>query len=159
MKTRFLNIIIVSMLLCLLPGCKTQNSDYEKMVQFGQDYTKAWNSLDPEKVVSFYAQDGSLTINNGTPAMGREQLAATVGAYMEAFPDMHLSMDSLVEGAGTYKYYWTFKGTNTGPGGTGNKVDFSGSEEWTMNDDGLVQTSIGSYDANDYNNQVNGSSK
>ena len=126
------------------------------MVQFGQDYTEAWNSLHPEKVVSFYAEDGSLTVNHGTPAMGREQLAALVGSYMEAFPDMLLTMDSLTEDAGTYRYYWAFTGTNTGSGRTGNKVKFSGFEEWTMNIDGLVQTSIGSYDAEDYNRQLKG---
>lgn len=156
MKAPILNFISTIIFIGLLLGCKTQNSDYEKMVQFGQDYTKAWNTLDPEKVVSFYAEDGSLTINHGTPAMGREQLIAAVGAYMGAFPDMHLTMDSMVKGNGTYKYYWTFIGTNTGPNGTGNKVKFSGFEEWTMNIDGLVQTSIGSYDAEDYDRQVKG---
>jgi len=156
MKTQSLQFISVIIVINLLTGCKTQNSEYEKMVQFGKDYTKAWNSLDPEKVVSFYAQDGTLTINHGTPAIGRDQLEAVVGSYMEAFPDMHLTMDSLVKGSGTYTYYWTFTGTNTGPDGTGNKVNFSGSEEWTINAIGLVQTSIGSYDAENYNKQVNG---
>ena len=156
MKTLSINCMLIGILFCSLIGCKIQNSDYEKMVTFGQDYTTAWNSMDPEKVVSFYAEDGTLTINHGTPAMGREQLAAAVGAYMEAFPDMHLTMDSLVKGDGTFKYYWTFTGTNTGDGGTGNKVKFSGFEEWTINGDGFVQTSMGSYDAEDYNRQVQG---
>jgi hypothetical protein len=65
-------------------------------------------------------------------------------------------MDSLTRGNGTYKYYWNFKGTNTGPNGTGNRVDFSGFEEWTMNDQGLVQKSIGTYDADEYTSQLNG---
>lgn len=137
-------------------GCKNQDSNYQKMEEFGKNYTDAWNSLDPEKVVSFYAEDGTLTINNGTPSLGRIQLAATVKSYMDAFPDMQLTMDSLVEDSTTYKFYWTFSGANTGPGGTGNKVKFSGFEHWTMNDDGLVQTSIGSYNAEDYNRQSRG---
>ena len=156
MKTLSLYCIVALIICGLTLACKTQNSDYEKMVEFGKNYTNAWNSLDPEKVVSFYAEDGTLTINNGTPSAGRDQLAATVKSYMEAFPDMILVMDSLIEDSGTYKYYWTFSGTNTGPGGTGNKVKFSGFEHWTMNDNGLVQTSIGTYDAVDYNKQVNG---
>jgi len=156
MKTISLNFILASLFIGLLTACKSQPSEYEKMVSFGKNYTDAWNSLDPEKVVSFYAEDGILTINNGTPSMGRDQLAATVKSYMEAFPDMRLEMDNLVQDSKTYKYYWTFSGTNSGPGGTGNKVKFSGFEHWTMNDDGLVQTSIGAYDAEDYNRQVNG---
>ena len=75
---------------------------------------------------------------------------------MEAFPDMELTMDSLLKENDTYRYYWTFKGTNTGLNGTGNKVDFSGFEEWTMNDQGLVQKSIGTYDAVQYERQLKG---
>lgn len=136
--------------------CKSDKSEYDKMVEFGQKYTDGWNSKQPEKMASFYAENGMLTVNNGTPAIGRKQLAETAQSYMEAFPDMELTMDSLTFEHVTYRYYWTFKGTNIGPNGTGNKVDFSGFEEWTMNDQGLVQKSIGTYDAEDYQRQLNG---
>lgn len=146
----FLTLVIV------LTGCKSDTSEYDKMVEFGQDYTDAWNSHVPEKMASFYAEDGMLTVNNGTPAIGREQLAKTAQSYMEAFPDLELTMDSLTKENDTYRYYWTFRGTNTGPNGTGNKVDFSGFEEWTLNDQGLVQKSVGTYDAEEYQRQLNG---
>lgn len=139
-----------------MTGCKSDKSEYDEMVEFGQKYTAAWNSTVPEKMASFYAEDGTLTVNKGTPAVGRKQLAETAESYMEAFPDMELTMDSLKKGNGTYRYHWTFKGTNSGPKGTGNKVDFSGFEEWTMNDKGLIQKSIGTYDAHDYARQLNG---
>jgi hypothetical protein len=90
------------------------------------------------------------------PAVGIKQLAETAKSYMEAFTDMELTMDSETKEKGTYRYYWTFKGTNTGPNGTGNKVEFSGFEEWTMNDQGLIQKSIGTYDADDFEKQLNG---
>ncbi|NER10400.1 DUF4440 domain-containing protein [Muriicola jejuensis] len=137
-------------------GCKTERSDYDKMVEFGQEYTEAWNSKVPENMASFYAEDGTLTVNKGTPAVGRKQLAETAQSYMEAFPDMHLTMDSLTVADGKYRYYWTFKGTYSGPGGNGNRVDFSGFEEWTMNEEGLVQTSVGTYDAEEYQRQLAG---
>ena len=139
-----------------MTGCKSDNSEYDKMVEFGQKYAEAWSSKDPEKMASFYAEDGTLTVNNGTPAVGRKQLAETAKSYMEAFPDLELTMDSLTKEKETYRFYWTFKGTNTGPNGTGNKVDFSGFEEWTMNDQGLVQKSIGTYDAKEYEAQLHG---
>ena len=139
-----------------MTGCDSDKSEYDKMVEFGQRYTEAWNSKVPEQMASFYAEDGTLTVNNGTPAIGRTQLAETAQSYMEAFPDLELTMDSLTVDNGTYRYYWTFKGTNTGPNGTGNKVDFSGYEEWTMNDQGLVQRSIGTYDAEEYQRQLKG---
>lgn len=39
------------------------------------------------------------------------------------------------------KFDWTFTGTNTGPGGTGNRVRISGYELWQIADDGLIATS------------------
>ncbi|MCO5723894.1 YybH family protein [Robiginitalea marina] len=154
--TKFSRATMISISLVIITGCKPGNSEYDKMVEFGQNYTDAWNSKQPEKMASFYAEDGMLAVNNGKPAVGRKQIAETARSYMEAFPDMELSMDSLNVGEKTYRYYWTFKGTNTGPGGTGNKVDFSGFEEWTMNDQGLVQKSIGTYDAGEYQRQLEG---
>ena len=127
------NSYTILILLLTMTTCKTVKSDYDKMLEFGLQYTDAWNSKVPEKMALFYAEDGTLIVNNGTPAVGRKQLAETAKSYMEAFPDMVLTMDSLTKEKETYRYYWTFKGTNTGPNGTGNKVDFSGFEEWTMN--------------------------
>ena len=153
MKKAQFRFIVFAILMTGITGCR---SDYDRMVEFGLNYTEAWNSGQPEKMASFYAEDGMLTVNNGTPAIGRKQLAETARSYMEAFPDLELTMDSLTFNDGTYRYYWTFKGTNTGPGGTGNKVDFSGFEEWTVNEEGLVQKSIGTYDAEEYQRQLEG---
>lgn len=147
-------LILISTIIPMITGCQSGNTEYDKMVEFGRKYTDAWNSKQPEKMASFYAEDGLLTVNYGTPAIGRKQIAETAQSYMEAFPDMELTMDSLTVGNGTYRYHWTFTGTNTGPGGTGNKVDFSGFEEWAMNDQGLVQKSIGTYDAEEYERQL-----
>jgi len=156
MKTKPLNLTLCIIVIAMTTGCNSEQSDYNKMLEFGKNYTEAWNSKEPAKMASFYAEDGELTVNNGTPAIGRQQLAETAQSYMEAFPDMVLTMDSLTVNNGKYRYYWTFKGTNSGPGGTGKKVDFSGFEEWTMNKEGLVQTSIGTYDAEDYQRQLEG---
>ena len=155
MKTKLLTIATFLIITIAMTRCKSDKSEYDKMVEFGQKYSDAWNSRQPDNMASFYAEDGVLTINNGTPSVGRKQLAETAQSFMEAFPDMELTMDSLIKENSTYRFYWTFKGTNTGPNGTGNKVDFSGFEKWTMNDDGLVQNSIGTYDAEDYERQLN----
>lgn len=155
MKKSIFKFIMSGTIILTIIGCKDQNSAYEKVLNFGKDYTAAWNSKDPAKVASFYALDGTLTVNQGTPAEGREALTNLVNSYMEAFPDMELTMDSLVADGDTYRYHWRFIGTNTGPGGTGNKVDFSGFEQWTLNTERLVQTSIGTYNADDYNRQLN----
>jgi len=135
---------------------KLDKFEHDKMIKFGEKYTEAWNSRQPAKMASFYAEDGVLTINKGTPSVGREQLAKTAQSFMQAFPDMVLTMDRLIKNNGTYRYHWTFKGTNNGPNGSGNKVEFSGFEEWTMNNDGLIQNSFGTFDAEDYERQLKG---
>jgi hypothetical protein len=54
----------------------------------------------------------------------------------------------------TVEFHWTFTGTNTGPGGTGNRVRISGFEKWTFADDGLIVRSQGHYDQDEYNRQL-----
>jgi len=156
MKNSPSKYLMIGTILLVLCGCHSTKSEYEKLVEFAKKYTSAWNSKQPKKMASYYAEDGMLTVNNGKPSVGRKQLAETAQSYMEAFPDMELTMDSLTIENGKYRYYWTFIGTNTGQGGTGNKVEFSGFEEWTMNDQGLVQKSKGTYDAEDYLRQLEG---
>jgi hypothetical protein len=73
---------------------------------------------------------------------------------MTAFPDMELIMDDLNIRPDQITYHWTFIGTNTGPDGTGNAVRFKGYEEWTFNDDGLVAKSMGHFDKDDYQYQL-----
>ena len=144
--------------LCLLPvtACTSVETglDAETTTDFGARYTAAWSSHDPASVASFYNPDGSLTVNDGDPAVGREAIAAVAQGFMTAFPDFVLEMDSLRIEAGSVEYHWTFAGTNTGPGGTGNAVRFSGYEEWTMGADGLVAVSQGHFDEAEYNRQL-----
>jgi uncharacterized protein (TIGR02246 family) len=122
---------------------------------FARRYTEAWCSQDPTRVASHYAPDGSLAINGGEPAVGREAVTEVARSFMAAFPDMQVLMDDLVvRGDGRAEYHWTLVGTNTGPGGTGNPVRISGFEEWTIGDDGLVAESDGHYDQAEYDRQL-----
>lgn len=73
---------------------------------------------------------------------------------MVAFPDMRVLMDDLLVRDDSIEYRWTLVGTNTGPGGSGNRVRISGSEEWTFGDDGLIAASQGHYDEAEYNRQL-----
>ena len=78
---------------------------------------------------------------------------------MTAFPDLVLTMDDLIADGDRAAYYWTFAGTNTGPGGTGQRVEFSGFEEWEFGDDGLVSSSLGHFDEADYLRQLENRSR
>ena len=121
---------------------------------FARRYTAAWCSGDPASVAAFYAPDGSLTINGGTPAVGTAGITEAARGFMEAFPDMQVLMDGIRVDGDAVEYHWTLVGTNTGPGGTGNRVRISGYEEWTFGGDGLVAASQGHYDADEYDRQV-----
>ena len=121
---------------------------------FATNYTAAWCSQDAARVASFFAEHGSLKINAGPPAIGRTAITASAQGFMTAFPDMVVRMDELSLDGGHVVYHWTLTGTNTGPGGTGQTVRFSGYEEWTIGADGLIAESRGHFDKAEYQHQL-----
>lgn len=126
----------------------------DELQDFATRYTAAWCSQDPASVAAFYAEYGSLTINEGTPAIGREAITDIAQSFMAAFPDLEVRMDRIDVTADHVKYLWSLTGTNDGPGGTGNKVHISGYEEWIIDEDGLVAESRGHYDNEEYKRQL-----
>ena len=118
--------------------------------EFARNYTDAWCSQDPARVAEHYAPDGSLTINGGAPSLGRKAITEAARSFMTAFPDLQVLMDELRGN----EYHWTLVGTNTGPGGTGNRVRISGYEEWTIGADGLIAASLGHFDEAEYARQL-----
>jgi uncharacterized protein (TIGR02246 family) len=128
--------------------------DPEQLRAFAERYTAAWCSVDPAAVAAHYAPQGSLAINGGALAVGRDAIAAVAASFYEGLPDMQVFFDDLLVGGGRIEYHWTFTGTNTGPGGTGNEVRAKGFESWTIDEDGLIAASWGSYDAEEYARQL-----
>jgi hypothetical protein len=124
------------------------------MKLFARGYAQVWGSQKPGFVAAFFAEDGELTINNGSTAKGTGAITDIAKGFMDAFPDMKVSLDSLTTDTDKTQFHWTLTGTNNGINGNGNKVSISGYEEWTMNDDGLIQTSKGYYDEEEYKRQL-----
>jgi hypothetical protein len=124
------------------------------LVEFATRYAAAWSSHNPAKLADFYAENGSLTVNGGAPSIGREAITAMAREYMTAFPDMLVKMDSLSGKPRHPIFHWTWTGTNTGPGGTGNPVHLRGYEEWTLGPGGLIAESKGHFDEAEYQRQV-----
>jgi predicted ester cyclase len=120
---------------------------------FSQRYTGAWCSQEASRVAEFFALNGSLSVN-GALAAGRSAITEVAQGFMTAFPDMQLLMGGVAIQGGSAVYQWTFIGTNTGPGGTGNRVRFSGYEVWKFGEDGLIAESQGHFDAADYQRQL-----
>jgi predicted ester cyclase len=117
-------------------------------------YTAAWCSRNPSRVADYYAANGSLRVNGGLPAVGREAITEVAQGFMTAFPDMKVLMDGLLVQGERAVYSWTLVGTNTGPGGTGHRVRISGFEVWQIGGDGLIAESRGYFDSAAYRSQL-----
>jgi len=126
----------------------------EELSDFATRYAAAWSNDDPVAFASFYAENGSFRINDGEPSVGREAIAATAGSFMAAFPDMLIRVVEVRETDEHVEFHWHWTGTNSGPGGTGNAVDLTGYEQWTLGADGLILETRGYMDDAEYQRQL-----
>ena len=122
--------------------------------EFATRYAKAWCSQNPESVAAFFAEYGSLSVNDGPPAVGRAAITEVARGFMRDLPDMIVTMDEVAHESDGTKFHWTLTGTNTGPGGTGGRLCISGYELWTISEDGLIGDSKGHFDNAEYERQL-----
>jgi predicted ester cyclase len=130
--------------------------DLDELTKFAKRYAEAWCSQNPESVGAFFAENGSLSVNDGPPAVGRAAIAEVARGFMRDFPDMIVTMDDVSEESQGTAFHWTLTGINTGPGGTGKRVRISGYELWKIDNDGLIGKSKGNFDAAEYERQLRG---
>ena len=128
-----------------------------ELTKFATRYAKAWCSQNPESVAAFFAERGSISINNGPPAVGRTAIAREAQAFMSTFPDMIVTFDKLELRGNRTAFHWTLTGTNSGPGGKGKRVRIRGYELWQIGDDGLIAESKGHFDTAEYERQLKAS--
>lgn len=126
----------------------------KKLTEFARGYAEAWGSKSPERVAAFFAENGSLSVNDGPRVVGRAAIAEVARGFMRDLPDMIVTFDKLEPRADAIAFHWTFTGTNTGPGGTGNRVRISGYELWEIDNDGLIGESRGHFDSAEYERQL-----
>ncbi len=127
--------------------------NFARLQSFAKAYTAAWCSQTAARVASFYAEDGSLSVN-GAAAVGRQAITTVAQSFMTAFPDLQVFLDELRLEDDRTIYHWTLTGTNNGPGGTGRAVRISGYEVWQIDADGLIASSLGNFDAEEYSRQL-----
>src|SRR5204862_4675985 len=129
-------------------------NDRGHLDKFAQRYAKSCCRQNPDSVVAFFAERGSISINNGPPAVGRAAIAKEAQAFMTTFPHMVVTFDKLDSQPNATAFHWTLTGTNTGSGGTGKKVRISGYELWKIDNDGLIAESKGHFDSAAYERQL-----
>jgi uncharacterized protein (TIGR02246 family) len=113
----------------------------------------AWNSGSPDAVASFYAPEGGIVINRGTPWENRAGVAAMAAGFFADVPDLSLTCDGIRVAGDHVVYLWTFTGHHSG---TKAPLRITGWEEWDLDADHRVSASRGWYDAADYARQVAG---
>ena len=131
-------------------------TDPSRLDEFARSYAAAWCSHSASKVAALYSESGSLTVNDGPPAIGRKAVANAAQGFMTAYPDLIVRFDSLEPNGDRVLFHWSFSGTNAGPGGTGKLVRIRGYEDWMIGKDGLISDSKGHYDAKEWERQANG---
>jgi predicted ester cyclase len=154
-------------------------NDLTELTKFATLYAKAWCSQNPESVAAFYAENSSLSVNDGPPAVGRAAIAEVARGFMRTFPDMIVTMDDVSRNSSGTKFHWTLTGTNNGLGGTGKRVRITGYELWKIDNgaggsratwtgkpervdeqggesinDGLIAESKGHFDSAEYERQL-----
>jgi SnoaL-like protein len=108
-------------------------SDLTDLKKFAKRYAEAWCGQNAESVAAFFAENGSLSVNDGPSAVGRAAIAEIARGFMRTFPDMIVTMEDVSRNSHGTKFHWTLTGTNAGPGGTGKHVRISGYELWRFN--------------------------
>ena len=126
----------------------------DKLTEFAERYAQAWCSHNPERVAAFFGENASLKVNDDAPAIGTMAIAEIARGFMRDFPDIIVTFDKLEPRGGATAFHWTLIGTNSGPGGTGNRVRISGYELWNISDDGVIAESKGHFDAAEYERQL-----
>ena len=123
----------------------------EQLEDLAKRYTEAWNSKVPEAVAAFHVASSRIVINRGEPSEGHDGLTAMAAGFHADVPDLHLTCEG-IRGAGSHVVYlWRFTGHHAE---TGNALDVQGWEEWELDDAGMVTSSLGWFDGEDYARQV-----
>ncbi len=125
------------------------NSDDIKTM--AENYAKAWCSLSPEAVASFYAPDGQITINKGEAIKGRDAIKDMVSGFYAEFPDLAVLCDEVRTSADHAIFIWTLKDHHSE---TKNYVKVGGWEEWDLDENMEVKSSLGWFDAVEYERQI-----
>jgi steroid delta-isomerase-like uncharacterized protein len=114
------------------------------LMGLAEDLNAAWNAHDPEKVASLYAPNGAREefIITHARLVGREAIAAQVRMYLQAMPDLELSISKLSSGDNFITFEWMARATHRGDAegwpAKGEAVAFPGVSVLDLSEDNLI---------------------
>ena len=116
-----------------------------------QEWFAGWEALDPDRIVTAYAEDGSREdVPTNTTQTGRDAIRAYLAATFGALTNGSSQFVSVVAAGDWVAVEWVLSGTYTGqapglPPGTGQSVTLRGVEVLELRD-GLIVRDRGYYD-------------
>ena len=116
-------------------------------------YTEAWNSKVPENVAACHVSTSRIIINHGEPSVGHDELTAMAAGFHSDVPDLVLQNDGIRSAGNHVVFLWTFTGHHAE---TKNSLNVQGWEEWELDNDMNITSSLGWFDADSYQQQVDG---
>lgn len=116
----------------------------EQLRQLAEQLTDAWNSHDPQRVAALCAADyEGENVGEATPHRGPAGMAASVAAYLAAFPDLQFTVDEAVIQGERVAQVWQAHATHRGPlmniPGTGRRIAVRGASLLTFKEGRLYR--------------------
>ena len=127
--------------------------DQKSLENLATKYTEAWNSAIPENVAACHLSSSRITINQGEPSVGYKELTAMAAGFHSDVPDLLLRNDGIRAAGNHVVFLWTFTGHHSQ---SGNPLNVSGWEEWEIDDLMNITSSLGWFDVDNYERQVEG---
>ena len=127
-------------------------SDKERSVrELAKRYAQAWCSHSTDAVASFFAADGQIQINRGEVLKGRAAIAQMAAGFYADFPDLVVRCDEVRTAGDHVLFAWTLEGHHAR---TKHVVKVGGWEEWNLDADHKITSSLGWFDASEYERQI-----
>lgn len=103
---------------------------------FAEEYAAAWSSKNSANVLALHSENSRLSVNDGEPAIGKDAIRKVIVDFMQGYPDLHIQVNDVVEERTGTVFYCNVFATNSGPGGTGEKINMEVQEFWRFDDNG-----------------------
>lgn len=117
----------------------------EEITRLITTWVAAWNSHDIERIAQLYAEDyEGVDVAYAQPRRGRNAIRETMSRYLTAFPDLYLTVESLVVQDNKAALAWTSGGTHLGKvmniPATHRRIEIRGSSFFTIQQEQIIHS-------------------